>query len=186
MNKCDYAIIISGLAILIACCAAFPLPFDCQSASFVVGVLSLLVTVLVAWQIYNTIDFKKRIDKIEKRMIVLEKDVKTKANTVLFVSLAQLGRSAYNKINKNSVTGNMERADAIQSLLNALCLWDKEMNTPIAKEAYDYCTSKLLILIKDIEFEVEYAEEKDTYVMAAMKTNLRELIDFTTSITIKG
>lgn len=119
-------------------------------------------------------------------MIVLEKDVKTKANTVLFVSLAQLGRSAYNKINKNSVTGNMERADAIQSLLNALCLWDKEMNTPIAKEAYDYCTSKLLILIKDIEFEVEYAEEKDTYVMAAMKTNLRELIDFTTSITIKG
>ena len=41
--------------------------------TFLVAVLSVLVTVLIGWNIYNVVDFKKHIEKIEVCIKKLEK-----------------------------------------------------------------------------------------------------------------
>lgn len=186
-DKGCYSLIISILSIIIAGCAAFTLPFDCDKASFVLGTLTMLVALLVGWQIYSTIDVKSQISKATKASEELEqlkKKIEIESKSAIFVSLAQLGRSAFNKVDLNNNNDTKEKTDAIQSLLNALCLWEREMETPLAKEAYQYCITKLPLLIRNTGFSLESAEEKDAYVTATMKTGLRELIDFATQIEI--
>lgn len=170
MDKSTYAIIISVIAIFIAGVAVFSLELNLENASFALGVLSLLVTLLVGWQIYNKIAFDAKVQR------AIDKQVSIGANTALFVALAQQGKSAYNRDDK---------ADAIQSLLNALCIWDEEMKSPLAKEAYEYCITKLMLLIKNVGYIVEDNDEKDAYIKAALKTGNRELIDFAVGIEIK-
>lgn len=162
--------ILSVLAIFIAGISAFSLEMNLENASFVLGTLTLLVTLLIGWQIYNKIELEDRFRK------ELDKYVKAGTNTALFVALAQLGRSSFNKGDK---------ADAIQSLLNALCVWEDNMDSPLAKEAYDYCLSRLILLTKDNTFVVEDKAEKDSYIKAIIKTGENDLMDFPTRIIIK-
>lgn len=169
MNRSSFAIIISIIAIFISGVAAFSLDMNLENASFTLGTLSLLVALLVGWQIYNKIAFDAKVQK------AIDKQISLGANTALFVALAQQGKSAYNRDDK---------ADAIQSLLNALCVWDTKMKSPLAKEAYDYCITKLTMLSKEVGFGVEDAEEKDAYLKAALNTGNRELIDFVTQIKV--
>lgn len=169
MNKSTFAIIISVIAIFIAGVAAFSLDLNLENASFTLGTLSLLVALLVGWQIYNKISFDSKLQK------AIDKQVSLGANIALFVALAQQGKSAYNRDDKS---------DAIQSLLNALCIWDAKMKSPLAKEAYNYCITKLTMLSKEVGFRVEDAEEKDAYLKAALNTGNRELIDFATQIQV--
>lgn len=169
MDKSTISIILSILAIIVAGTAAFSLDFNLENASFTLGTLSLLVTLLVGWQIYNKIAFDAKVQK------AIDKQVSLGANIALFVALAQQGKSAYNRDDK---------ADAIQSLLNALCAWDKEMKSPLSEEAYNYCITKLTALSKDVVFGVEDAEEKDAYMKAALNTGNREIIDFVTQIKV--
>ena len=183
------AIVISLVAIVIASFIAFTLPFDSDNASFTLGTLTLLIALLVGWQIYSIIDVQKQIEKankVSKEIELFKEKIEIESKSALFVSLAQLGKSSFNKIGINKAYDNAERAEAVQSLFNALCLWQEEMDDLIAKDAYKYCTTKLQILIHDIKiFEVESAEEKDAFIMAAMKTDIRKLIDFATSIIVK-
>jgi len=170
MDKSTFAIIISIIAIFVAGVAAFSLEFNLENSSFALGTLTMLVTLLVGWQIYSKIDFDNKIRK------AIDKQVEKGSNMALFVALAQQGKSAYNREDK---------ADAIQSLLNALCIWDGTMDSPLAKEAYGYCINKLLALGKGILFEVEDAEERDAYIKATLKTGHQELINFATQIKVR-
>lgn len=182
------ALLTSLVAMTIAGFTAYTLPINSDNASFALGTLSSLVALLVGWQIYSTIDIKEQIRKtteLTKEFEELKRKTAIESNSALFVSLSQLGRFAYNKVNAKDDSATMARAEAIMSLLNALCLWEKEMNTPLAKEAYEYCTIKLSELIKDVTLVVESIEEKDAFVLAAMKTGIRELIDFTTKIEVR-
>ncbi|MBO4483037.1 MAG: hypothetical protein J5735_04395 [Prevotella sp.] len=173
MNKSTFAIIISIIAIFIAGVAASSLEFDFQNSSFTIGALTLLVTLLVGWQIYNTIGIEEKIHN------EVEKEADKASKIAMLVTFAQLGRTADNKKNI---------ANAISSLFNALAIWEKEMDSPLAKEAYNYCIDKLTEISKqDVIFEVESAEEKDIYIKAALKTEVRPLIDFTTNrIVVKS
>ena len=167
---CKFSLIFSFLAVIIAGTTAFSLDFKFENSSFTLGFLTLLVTLLIGWQIYNKIELDDRVSK------ELDKRVQAGANTALFVALAQLGRSSFNKGDKT---------DAIQSLLNALCVWDDKMNSPMAKDAYSYCISRLTTLTKDIIFEVEETDEKNLYTKAILNTGEKDLIDFVTRITVK-
>lgn len=170
LNLSKLSAILSVLAIILAGISAFSLEMNLDNASFVLGTLTLLVTLLIGWQIYNKIELEDRVRK------ELDKRVQAGTNTALFVALAQLGRSSSNKGDK---------ADAIQTLLNALCVWEDYMDSPLAKEAYDYCVSRLLSLTKDITFVVEDKAEKDSYIKAILKTGENGLMDFATRITVK-
>ena len=177
MDKSVFAIIISIIAIFIAGVAAFSLEFDFQNSSFTIGALTLLVTLLVGWQIYNTIGIEDKIHKVAKKEAEMEAEKASKI--AMLVTFAQQGRATYNKRNI---------ADTISSLFIALAIWEKEMDSPLAKEAYNYCIDKLTEILKpNIIFEVESAEEKDTYLKAALKTEMRLLIDFVTNqVVIKS
>ena len=83
MEKSTFAIIISAIAIFIAGVAAFSLDMNLENASFTLGTLSLLVALLVGWQIYNKIAFDAKVQK------AIDKQVSLGANTALFVALAQ-------------------------------------------------------------------------------------------------
>lgn len=170
LNLSKLSAILSVLAIIIAGFSAFSLEMNFENASFVLGTLTLLVTLLIGWQIYNKIELEDRVRK------ELDKCVQAGTNTALFVALAQLGRSSFNKGDK---------ADAIQSLLNALCIWEDNMDSPLAKEAYDYCISRLILLTKDITFVVEDKAEKESYIKAILNTGEKDLMDFATRITVK-
>lgn len=67
------SIILSIVAICIAAYRTPELTFDYQGV--IVGALSLLVTVLIGWQIFNTLNFKKDIQ-----------DVKDAKNTIIYNS----------------------------------------------------------------------------------------------------
>ena len=73
MKKESWALLLSSVAVLIslvAICVACPhkaeLGFDYQGV--IVGVLSLLVTILIGWQIYSMIDAKNVISNIRKEV----------------------------------------------------------------------------------------------------------------------
>lgn len=73
-----YSIWISGVAIIVsivAVCVSNPrttnLGFDYQGV--IVGILSLLVTVLVGWQIYSVMDFNRKIKEIERKSHIIQK-----------------------------------------------------------------------------------------------------------------
>lgn len=68
MKKESWALLLSSVAVLISLvtlCVACPhkaeLGFDYQGV--IVGILSLLVTLLIGWQIYNALEIKKEIKK---------------------------------------------------------------------------------------------------------------------------
>lgn len=100
-NKKDIFPIILGIinfALLIPLlCMHFPriidsnLGFDYMGV--IVGVLSLLVTVLVGWNIYTIIDYQKEISKTKKELNFIKQDINTLANktiqerTELFASI---------------------------------------------------------------------------------------------------
>jgi len=76
--KKEYSIWISIVSLLlsvIAVCVAVwrspELDFDYQGV--LVGVLSLLVTVLIGWQIYSIVDFNRKIADIERKSDILQK-----------------------------------------------------------------------------------------------------------------
>ena len=94
MDKGTFSIILSLLAIIIAGTTAFSFSIDLENSSFTLGTLTLLVTLLVGWQIYNKIEFDNRIRK------AIDEQVEKGSNMVLFVALAQQGNIAYNRDDK--------------------------------------------------------------------------------------
>lgn len=182
------AIVISLIAIIISGVAVFSLECDFQNSSFTIGTLTLLVTLLIGWQIYNVLDLDR---KIQDRISVMEKSVDDKiskeAETALFVSLAQLGMTLSHRVTRNEKLPQDDKADAIQMLLNALCVWSQhELNSSLAQDAYQYCIDSLNDLCDNNNgFAVEKAYEKDLYVQAAIKTGNRKIIDYTERIHIQ-
>ena len=81
MKKESWALLLSSVAVLIslvAICVACPhkaeLGFDYQGV--IVGILSLLVTVLIGWNIYTFIDIKGTSQKIDKFRAEFEGKIK--------------------------------------------------------------------------------------------------------------
>lgn len=68
MERSTFAIILSILAILMAGFSAFGRLFDINHVSFPLGVLTLLVTILIAWQIFTALGIKKEIKDATKKM----------------------------------------------------------------------------------------------------------------------
>ena len=69
------AILISVVSICVACPRNQELGFDYQGV--LVGVLSLLVTVLVGWNIYTIIDIKNTKDKIDEAIRKIPTGIKS-------------------------------------------------------------------------------------------------------------
>lgn len=76
MNKTEriilYIIIIASLVMsTVATCHSFPRIYGIDYIGVIVGILSLLVTILIGWNIYTVIDFNKKKEELSKNEAVL-------------------------------------------------------------------------------------------------------------------
>lgn len=87
------------VSLLLSGFAAFSMHFDVDSASFPLGVMTLLVTTLVGFQIYSTIDTKEQIKKIKSDFEQKSRENERSTNDVkamLFSVCADLLKKEYN------------------------------------------------------------------------------------------
>lgn len=86
------ALILSLVAVVLSCFAAFGKKWDIDNPSFPLGVLSLLVTILIGWQIFTALGIKKEIKDATERM--------REENQVLNSRLDAFEKAANKKIDK--------------------------------------------------------------------------------------
>lgn len=166
------AIIISILSISVS--VIFGSSANRDTASILVGTLTILVTVLLGWNIYTTIN----IQNIIRREI--NKGIDNAKRSAMFVSIAQMGIS---NLNSNNT------ANAFQLLFNALSVWDADLDTELEKETFDYCVETLKKCALDAKrtekrFVLSNRMDKDVCVKAAIKTQVSELIELAYSIEV--
>ena len=69
MERSTFSIILSFIAIAFAICAIYttrPYNWELDYVGFIVALLTIMVTLLLGWNIYRVIDAKERISNIEK------------------------------------------------------------------------------------------------------------------------
>lgn len=156
---------------------------DFDYTGIIIGVLSILITLLVGWQIYSNIYIKNNIEKyvrneiykMEKRNKIYEqklnKEIERSKCMAIGVSLAQLGISQY-------YTNDYE--NAIRSLFNALIFLQKiKIKDDLSEEARQHVERKLEEVSckvngsKCIEFE---KEEINLFKGAAIQTGNEKII----------
>lgn len=174
MKKESWALALGGVAILISiiatCIAAYRTPelgFDYQGV--IVGILSLLVTVLIGWQISNYLLF-------EKRMQNEVKDLKYSVQISVCTSLSQLGLALYN---------NNDYAGAMQAFFNSINAWDKNIKNKLSDEAYQCAINHFKNMAnKNASFAVD-KEDFATHLNAAKKTEDKDIINFVKRFRLK-
>lgn len=81
--------------------------FNADWYAIVIGILSLLVTVLIGWNIYTVIDFKKEIDKMREQNSTMQKSIAdtllftTKESSKLSIATYSALMELYGKLNKD-------------------------------------------------------------------------------------
>lgn len=99
-------LLLANMLLLIIGFYYLPSKNDNSYFSVIVAVLSILVTVLITWQIYRTIEWEKRIKEIEanndsiQKSLLFQKDYADAATTYLHANL--LFHRATNSVNKNA------------------------------------------------------------------------------------
>ena len=114
------ALAIGVAAIIIACPRKEEPGFDYTGA--IVGVLSLLVTCLVGYEVFRAFTFDKRVEK------EVSKKLKNAEYSASCLALAQLGNALY---------GTGQHALALQSLFNALIVGEMAKMSELGKEAVE-------------------------------------------------
>lgn len=136
------AIAISSAALLLAALAVCRSYHTVEAVTFdylgaFAGVLSLLVTALVAYEVYRAFSFDERVRKTVKKKL---REAECSASCL---SLAQLGNALFNRSNNHKDYG-----DVIQTLFNALILSEKSPMSELGDEAREN-SIKILEKISD-------------------------------------
>lgn len=147
------AIGISSAALLLAALAVCRSYHTVEAVSFdylgaFAGVLSLLVTALVAYEIYRAFSFDESVRKtVEKRLSEVE-------HSAACLSLAQLGNSLFN---------DDKYGDAVRILFNALIISEKSPMSELGDEArensikiLEKISDKLTLDTTTIKFESDW------------------------------
>jgi len=177
---------------MICLCVIFPRYTSNENLGFdylgiLVGVLSLLVTLLIGWQIYNSISINKRLrqwdkekEKLMTRIDEYDKNMIQVKSDVLSVVLSQAGKAFYE-------ANLILRDRSILLFLNSLAMFFlSDKHSEDAKNAYEY---SIMCLKKDIKNyfgqEIENEEEYYSYKVLALKTKVPELIKWADSLKLK-
>lgn len=149
------------------------------SPDFIISVLSLLVTILIGWQIYTIINIDKKIaEHIKDINKQIREDIKYNSNTFTLVCLAQTAKALH----------HLEKyEESIPLMFNAISSIEISTAKPSREEAYNFCINNLMeICPKVTELEVTSEEEKDFFIRTALQTKKQEIIDFAFKIKIKS
>ena len=141
--------------------------------SVIVSIFSLLVTVLIGWQIYQAVNVERKI----KRGI--EKGLKQSVPMAISVALAQRGMSLHNQGMK---------ADAAQQLLNSFAVLAAQSKyKSFLNESKEYATEKLVEYNKEkLTIKVQSQEEKELYFSAACYTKNKDIVELLNRMEVEN
>ena len=141
--------------------------------SVIVSIFSLLVTVLIGWQIYQAVNVERKI----KRGI--EKGLKQSVPMAISVALAQRGMSLHNQGMK---------ADAAQQLLNSFAVLAAQSKyKSFLNESKEYATEKLVEYNKErLTIKVQSQEEKELYFSAARYTKNKDIVELVNRMEVEN
>ena len=141
--------------------------------SVIVSIFSLLVTVLIGWQIYQAVNVERKI----KRGI--EKGLKQSVPMAISVALAQRGMSLHNQGMK---------ADAAQQLLNSFAVLAAQSKyKSFLSESKEYATEKLVEYNKEkLTIKVQSQEEKELYFSAACYTKNKDIVELVNRMEVEN
>ena len=80
------SLLLSVIAVCVAVWRSPELSFDYQGV--IVGVLSLLVTVLIGWNIYSVVDFNRKVGIIEKKSNILQ-EISAKSDKISLINQSE-------------------------------------------------------------------------------------------------
>ena len=97
---------ISIMALLISVIRCEPLEADW--ISILIGILSLLVTILIGWQIYTVLDIKRTINEIKSKSNIIQEETMARAYTSI------MNQTSY------VIEGRTEHDDCYNAIANCL------------------------------------------------------------------
>lgn len=148
-----FAIIVSIVNIVVVCLSnpKTAVYFDYQG--IIVGSLSILVTLLIGWNIYSVVDFKKIIESIKSEMDVLKNDTGTniaqKSKRINEVS------KEVSNINENIATLEQEYYVRIKNVESSFI--ETSFNLIHAKQD----ETIIVVVVRGFEFVLWLAQKKD-------------------------
>ena len=138
----------------------------------IITVLSVLVTALIGWQIFDAINLKREVRHLTKKI------VERASSDIASISLAQQGMSYHN---------NKDFASSAQLFFNSISVRQKDVIDKISDEAYSYATSKLVEYNKKgITITADDYDEKLSYQNAARFTGDKDIIELADRIRVRN
>ena len=135
-------------------------------ANNIISTLCALVTILIGWKIWESVELDKKIKMEVKRGVAI--GVEKGKKSAILVSLAQQGMSLANRGND---------AEAMQILFNAIAVWDEGLNSELELESYNYCIKTLKRYYHEGKGLIVDDEERELYIEIAKKTKDEDIIN---------
>lgn len=151
MKKENIALGLSGIAVLISisCCFIKIEPVSYDYMGILIGVLSLLVTILLGWQIYSAIYIK---DSLRKEVLDSSKEmVAVTKNTLLKSQLNTLYGLHEGALRAGDINYMMSSLDVMMDI--AIDLRDKEMAIRIINKMPQLYRILSILNLRDVEKE---------------------------------
>lgn len=155
---------------------------DIDYVGVIVGVLSILVTLLVGWQIFQNVDFSRRLKKIEAEFERFNNDSRDKiqnyeviinqkmdymdSKAIDYTALLSMQRDAYGHIDKNDYVG------AFFLLVDCLVNTDK-LGEDGAKEIY----VKEILNVLELDTHRDIDDDKGKQSLNTIKQEIENNID---------
>lgn len=153
------SLIISIIALCVICTRRSPLDFDWYGA--LIGVLSLLVTVLIGWNIYQGIDFDRRIEnKVERALSGIGSEVEYMNDRTMYSILLSIA-----SIMKEQTNSLLAFDMYLKAALFASKAKEAELTIDCLKNAIDI-------------FDVMTTDSRMSFDMKIFKSKFRKLDDY--------
>ncbi len=177
--------VISIILSMIAICRAYPHTYDLgmDYQGVIVGILSLLVTVLVGWNIYTIIDFNKSRDKLKE----LESTISNSSNESLATSAFDVFMIYHYLLLKRDSSGLEYRfiSTGLYCIKHLSIIGDIEMCNKVANIITDNISST-----KGITIHKELKEELLSTIVEVQKQKsiegFQKVVELVASIAVFG
>lgn len=145
----------------------------------IVSIITILVTVLIGWNIYNVLNIENKVaDIVDDKVHHLTKDMNKTAEEIkhltLSASLSQFGAS-FNNIENYG--------EAFRLLINSMSLIRRigdpnDNNRILYNEVFDYTKNTIKEILKNVDYiKLNSEEEYELYWSAINGINDRELVN---------
>lgn len=186
-NTLSIIAIIMSLLALVACCIialCFHQCFSFEETTFLLSVLSLIVTLLIGMQIWNIFQFENKFEAVEKKC---RDEIEKAKQDILETNKDALEKNRYDAIGTVlmqlgwSFEDKKEYGDAMRAYINALrAIQRGDLNAQDTCENYKEVVDRLVIISKELpaeEWHFVSIDEKNVFIDAIMKIPNKDIMN---------